>query len=133
MEASAPYIHRASPPIAGGLGLLALSGGIYSLFNPVAFADGLGIPLSSPSPSSSPAVPYVKFTGARNIGSGISLLALLYGGHRKAAGVALMAGSVTALADAWVCVEGQAKEGKAVGHAVMGVLAVAVGAGLYWF
>ena len=107
---------------------MALSGGIYSLVNPQAFSDTLGIPVSTPT---SPALPFVSFTGARNLSSGLTVLALLYTGQRKAVGTLLMCGVAASMTDAWICFR-HAAEGKAVGHAVMGVAIGVLGAGMYW-
>lgn len=116
-------------PVSSLVGVLALGGGVYSLVDPTSFASTLGIHITSPS---SPALPFVSFAGARNLGSGITMLALLYTGQRKAAGTLLMCGVATAMADAWICVKYGATEGKAVGHAVMGIVIGLVGGGLNW-
>lgn len=111
------------------MGILALGGGALSLSNPTAGASALGIPISS----SSPALSFVGFVGARNIGSGVTILALLATGQKKAVGVCLMCGTLVAMLDSWICSKsGAAAEGKALGHAVMGLLAGGLGAGLWW-
>ena len=111
------------------MGLLALSGGIYSIVDPQTFSASLGIPVSASSSSS--VLPFVSFAGARNISSGATILTMLYLGQRKAVGVALMCGVVTCMADAWICVRYKATEGKAMGHAFMGVVAGLLGAGMW--
>jgi len=111
------------------MGILALSGGIYSLLDPQAFSETLGISITS---SISPAIPFVSFVGARNLGSGLTVLTLLYTGQRKAVGTIFMCGVAVALTDAWICWQYNKAEGKAVGHAVMGVAAGLLGAGMYW-
>jgi hypothetical protein len=111
------------------MGLLALSGGIYGLTNPLAFSPVLGIPVASPY---SLTLPFISFTAARNLGSGITMLTLLAAGQRKAVGLCMMCGVVTAISDAWICAKFGATKGKARGHAVMGVLAGALGAGMWW-
>ena len=111
------------------MGILALGGGIYSIVNPQAFSATLGIPISTPT---SPALPFVSFAGARNIGSGLTVLALLYTGQRKAVGTLLMCGVVTTMTDAWICSRYDAAEGKALGHAIMGVAVGLLGAGMWW-
>ena len=57
---------------------------------------------------------------------------MLYLGQRKAVGVSLMCGVVTCMTDAWICKRYGATEGKAVGHAVMGVIVGLLGAGMWW-
>ncbi len=111
------------------MGILALSGGIYGLLNPLAFSSTLGIPIST---SSSPSLPLVSFVAARNLGSGVTVLTLLYLGQRKVVGTLFKCGVVTALADAWICFQFDGMQGKAVGHAVMGVLVGLLGVGMYW-
>ena len=59
------------------------------------------------------------------------MLSLAAIGNKQAVGIFLMAGAPTALADAWICNSYGAEAGKAVGHAVMGLLIAALGAGLY--
>ena len=116
------------PPLTSLMALLSLSGGFYGLSNPLAFSSTLGITVTD---ASSPALPFVSFIGARNLASGIANLVLLSTGHYRAVGIGMMCGVVTCWADAWVCSQYGAEEGKAVGHAVMGVLAGALGAGLW--
>jgi hypothetical protein len=111
------------------MGILAISTGIYSIADPQAASQTLGIPVTS---SISPAIPFVSFAGARNLGSGVTTLMLLYLGQRKALGTAFMCGVTVALTDAWICFKYNATEGKAVGHAVMGVATGLLGAGMYW-
>ena len=122
-------LRRTLPFLSAGMGFLALSGGIYSIVDPRAFGDALGIPIST---STSPAIPFASFVGARNLGTGVTILALLYTGQRKAVGTGFMCGAVTALLDSWICYQYDRTEGKAVGHAVMGVLAGLLGFGMYW-
>lgn len=129
MSSFPSLIQRGLPFFSAGMGVLALSGGIYSIVTPQAFGDTLGIPIST---STSPAIPFVSFVGARNFSSGLGVLALLYTGQRKAVGILFMCGVVTAMMDAWICFQHNATEGKAVGHAVMGVAAGLLGAGMYW-
>jgi hypothetical protein len=71
------------------MGVLALSGGIYGITNPKAFASTLGIPITSPH---SPALPFVSFVAARNLGSGVTMLVLIATGQRKAVGTVLICG-----------------------------------------
>lgn len=115
-------------PASSLIGVLGLTGGIYGLLNPLAFSATLGIPITS---NTSPALPFVSFAAARNLGSGITMLSLAASGNRKAVGIFLIAGAPTAIADAWICTAYSAEAGKAVGHAVMGLLIAALGAGLY--
>jgi hypothetical protein len=129
MSTSQLGLQRSLPFLSAGMGILALSGGIYSVVDPPAFSDALGIPVRS---SKSPALPFVSFVGARNLSSGTTVLALLYTGQRKALGMIFMCGVVTAVLDSWICFQHNATEGKAVGHAVMGVAAGLLGAGMYW-
>jgi hypothetical protein len=93
-------LQRILTPVSSLVGVLAVGGGVYSLVDPISFADTLGIPITSPS---SPALPFVSFAGARNFGSGITMLALLYTGQRKAVGTLLMCGVAVAMMDAWIC------------------------------
>ena len=112
------------------MGVLALSGGIYGITNPKAFASTLGIPITSPH---SPALPFVSFVAARNLGSGVTMLVLIATGQRKAVGTMLTCGVAVAIADAWICAKFGASEGKAAGHAGMGLVAGVLGGGIYWF
>jgi hypothetical protein len=111
------------------MGVLALSGGIYGITNPINFASTLGIPITSPD---SPALPFVSFAAARNLGSGVTMLALIATGQRKAVGIVLMCGVMVAMADAWICSRFGASEGKAAGHTSMGIVAGMLGGGIYW-
>ena len=123
------YLHPQTilPPLTTLMALLGISTGIYGLTSPLSYSTALGISITDPS---SPALPFISFIGARNLASGIGGLALLSTGHRRAAGLTMMCGVVTCWADAWVCAQYGPEEGKAVGHAVMGVLAGALGAGV---
>jgi len=72
------------------MGILALSGGIYGITNPMAFALTLGILITSPHSS---ALPFVSSAAARNLGSGATMLALIATRQKKAAvGMVLMCG-----------------------------------------
>ena len=122
------HLNRILPPLSSIIGLLAVGGGIQSLLDPLAFSTTLGVPLSTTS-TTSDALPLISFIGARNLSSGITLLALLCTGQRKAVGTC---GIVTAMLDAWICAKYGGTEGKAVGHAVMGIAFGAVGAGMFW-
>lgn len=123
------HLQRVLPPLSSMMGLLALSGGIYSIIDPPAFGAGsLGIPASE---STSSVTPFISFAGSRNIGSGVTILTLLYLGQMKAVGVSFMCGVVTCLVDAWICSKYAAAGGKAVGHAVMGIIAGLLGVGMW--
>lgn len=122
-------LNRILPPLSSMIGLLAVGGGIRSILDPQAFSENLGIPIST---STSPALPFVSFVGARNLSSGLTVLTLLYTGQRKAVGTLFMCGVVTALFDARICTQNGAAQGKAVGNAVMGVGFGLVGVGMYW-
>lgn len=123
---TSPYrLQRVLPPLSCLIGILALGGGVQSIVNPQAFGETIGVPV--PTPVS----PFVSFTGARNLWSGLSILMLLYTGQRKAVGTILMCGVVTGMTDAWICFQNNA-EGKTVGHAAMGVFLGLLGAGMYW-
>ena len=124
-----PSLARYLLPAASLFGVLALGGGVYGLANPAAWSETLGIPVTS---TSSPAIPFLSFIAARNLASGITLLTYGALGQRKAAGIHLMVGMSASLADAWICNQYGGVEGKAVGHAVMGVLVGTLGAGLSW-
>ena len=69
---------------------------------------------------------------ARNLGSGITTLTLLVTGQTKAVGVLFMCGVAAPISDSWICVKYGAIEGKAAGHAIMGLIAGALGGGMYW-
>jgi hypothetical protein len=129
MDISSLRLHNLHTLLASLVGLLGVGGGIYCLTDPIAFSDTLGIPVTS---TSSPALPFVSFVGARNLSSGLAMITLLYTGQRKAAGVLLMSGVVAAMADASICATYKAKEGKAAVHAVMGVFMGALGGSFYW-
>jgi hypothetical protein len=130
MATSNPQVQLALTTASSLMGVLAVSGGIYGITNPMAFASTLGIPITSPN---SPALPFVSFAAARNLGSGVTMLALIATGQRKAVGTVLMCGVVVAMADAWICAKFGASEGKAAGHAGMGIIAGVLGGGMYWF
>jgi Domain of unknown function (DUF4267) len=129
MSTSDYRLQRVLPPLSSVIGILALGGGVYGIINPQACSNTLGIRVPTPT---SPALPFVSFAGARNISSGLTVLALLYTGQRKAVGTLLMCGVAAAMTDAWICFQHDAVEGKAVGHAVMGVAMGLLGAGMYW-
>lgn len=119
--------------VAGCLGLLALSNGIYGLIRPPAFAEMHGLPLTVANGGiTNPAShSYISFIAARNLSSGVGLLALCASGERKATGLVLMAGVATALGDAWILRKAGDPAGNAVGHAIMGLIIGAVGVTLY--
>lgn len=102
---------------------------MYSIVNPQAFSATLGIPIATPT---SPALPFVSFAGARNMSSGLTVLALLYTGQRKAVGTLLMCLPLAAMMNAWICFQHDRFEGKAVGHAITGVAFGVLGAGMCW-
>lgn len=123
-------LQRVLPPLSSVIGIIALGGGVYSIVNPLkASGDTFGIPILT---STSPALPFVSFAGARNLSSGLTVLALLYTGQRKAVGTLLMCGLAASMTDAWICSQNNATEGKALGHAVLGVAIGLLGAGMYW-
>lgn len=43
-----------------------------------------------------------------------------------------MCGVVTSLLDAWICARDDEVEGKAVGHAVMGIVVIVVDVAMVW-
>jgi hypothetical protein len=118
-------------PAASLLGVLSLGGGLYGVLNPVAWSSTMGVEISAAS--SPAAVPYASFTAARNIAGGLTLLGLVQQRQYRAVGIYLLAGTSTALLDAWICKGSEAAvEGKALGHAVMGgVVGLLGGAVLY--
>lgn len=128
MSSYSTHLHRILPPLTSVIGILALGHGIYGLINPQEVGTGLGISLST---SSSSAFSLVMFIGARNISTGLTLLALLYTGQKKAAGTLLMCLVSTAAIDAWICFQVDKLEGKALGHAAMGVILGSLGMGMY--
>ena len=120
-------------PFSSLIGVLGLWGGIRGLTNPFAFSETLGVPIASTSDNSnSPVLPFISFAAARNLGSGITMLALCASGNRKATGIFLMARVVTSLADAWICSSFGGESGKAMAHVVLGLLIACWGAALYW-
>lgn len=127
-HSSLSTVHRVSVPVAILMSLLAVGSGTYGLLNPLAFSYTIGIPVNT----SSPALPFISMIGARNLTSGLTGLTLIDIGKRKAAGVGLMAGVKAAMGDAWVCSKFGAKEGKALEHMIMGIVAGALGWALYW-
>ena len=129
MSTSPFRLQRVLSPLSSMIGILALGGGIYSIVNPQAFSATLGIPITM---STSPAIPFVSFAGARQISSGLTILALLYTGQKKAVGTLLMCGVAATMTDAWICFQHDAVDGKAVEHAVMGVAIGLLGVGMFW-
>ena len=128
MAARRPGFTRYLMPASSLLAVLSLSGGIYGLLRPYAWASAaFGV-----SPSSIPSIAeeaYASFAAARNLGSGITLAGLVVLGNKKAVGVFLMSGVVTALTDSWICTKLGGE--KALGHAVMGLLIAAWGWGVW--
>jgi hypothetical protein len=61
------------------------------------------------------------------------MLGLIATGQRKAVGTVLICGVLVAMVDAWICAKFGATEGKAAGHAVMGIVTGILGGGMYWF
>ena len=122
-------LNQVLPPISSLVAALGVGGGVYGLIDPQAFSGSLGIPVTS---SVSPAIPFVSFIAARNLGTGIGTLALLYNGQRKVVGMLFMCGTVVAFADAWICAKYGATEGKALAHGIMGTVIALLGAGMYW-
>jgi Domain of unknown function (DUF4267) len=129
MSSYSSHLHRILPPLTSVIGILALGHGIYGLINPQEVGTRLGIPVSK---SSSSALSLVSFIGARNIATGLTVLALLYTGQKKAVGTLLMCLVSTAAIDAWICFQVDRLKGKAVGHATMGFILGSLGAGMYW-
>jgi hypothetical protein len=124
------HINRILPPLTSAIGLLALSGGIYGILSPQAYGTTLGISISPSAPSS---LSLVSLIGARNMSSGLTILALLYTGQKKAVGTLLFCGVSTALIDAWICFQHDGLEGKAMGHALMGAIIGSLGVEMYRF
>jgi xanthine/uracil permease len=117
---------RVLPPLVTAISVLSLGGGLYSIANPEAFNDVLGIPVTKSN------FPFVAFIGARNLSSGLSALVLLYTGQKKAAGTLFMCGVATALVDGWVSYTYGGWSGKTIGHIGMGAVVGLAGAGLVW-
>ena len=129
MDVSKFHLQQALTPLSSLIGVLGLGGGVYGLTNPMAFSETLGIRVTSPT---SPALPFVAFVAARNLGSGLTVLALTATGQRKAVGTIFILGVSVAMADAWICAKFGAIEGKATAHALMGVVIGVLGCALYW-
>ena len=126
---------RAGPILttfSSAIGILALSGGIYGLTNPILFADTLGIPVPTSTNNDSKVLPFVSLIAARNFGSGVGLLALIASGQRKAVGTVLTCGIATSFMDAWICAKNGAIQGKATQHAVLGIFIGLLGAAQIW-
>jgi len=100
MSSYSSRLHRILPPLTSVIGILALGHGIYGLINPQEVGTQFGIPIST---SSSSELSLVSLIGARNIGTGLTPLALLYTGQKKAVGTLLMCLVSTAATDAWIC------------------------------
>jgi hypothetical protein len=130
MSSYSSHLHRILPPLTSIFGIVALSHGIYGLINPQEVGTKLGIPISSTSSSS--ALSLVSFIGARNIATGLTVLALLYTGQKQAVGTLFMCLVSTAAIDAFICFQTDRLEGKAVHHATMGVILGSLGVGMYW-
>jgi hypothetical protein len=94
------------------------------------FSETLGIPVTS---ADSPALPFVSIAAARNLGSDITILTLLYIGQQKVVGTFMMCGVTVAMTDAWICTKFGATEGKAAAHAIMGIFAGMLGWGIYCY
>ena len=124
-----PLIRTILSSFAFILGVLAFSGGAYSFYDPIAWSASLGIQIQS---LSSPTIPFAQLVGARNIASGLTIFVLLYTRQRRALGLTLMVGTVVSLVDAWIIANNGGLEGKAMGHAGLGLAIWAMGAVFYW-
>lgn len=130
MATSIPRLLLVLSSASALMGTLALGGELYGVTNPLAFSETLGIPVTS---ADSPALPFISFAAARNLGSGITVLTLLYAGQRNVVGTIMMCGVAVAMRDAWICAKFGAAEGKAAGHAIMGFVAGMLGWGRYYY
>lgn len=117
-------------PLAVALSLLAVGGGLMGLTVPERLARSLGPPIPA-TVRTTDLAPFVAFIGARNLSSGLTTLTLLYLGYRQAAGVTLLIGSLTAVADCWICWRSQAEQSKTVGHGFMAVVIGVLGGLIY--
>lgn len=118
--------------LTAGMGLLALTGGAFGLLSPVEWSTGFGLPLSTTT-TSRQSLSLARAASARNVGSGLGVLALLATGHRRALGITLLTGVSVAWLDAWIVGSAdEGVEGKAMGHAIMGAIVAGLGAGLVY-
>lgn len=128
MASTRSSLNRYLIPAASLLGVLSLGGGLYGVVDPVAWSKTMGIGV----PTASPAIPYASFTAARNIAGGLTLLGLVSQKEFRAVGIYLLAGTSTAFLDARICAGHGGVEGKASGHAAMGILAGLLGMGILY-
>lgn len=125
--------------------------GLGGLFNPVAFAQGYGLPLppavqqhpgaisssagdESPNPAAQQTQrALVAAVAARNIQNGLLIFVFgVYWRDRKALGTVVLAGLVTTLADT-VLVKMHGLKGAIPGHVVGMVNSLAIGGSLLWW
>lgn len=128
MANSRTTLSRYLVPAASLLGILSFGGGLYGVLRPVAWSQTMGITIST----ASSAIPYASFTAARNIAGGLTVLGLISQKEFRAVGVYMLAGTSTALLDAWICAQHGGAEGKASGHAIMGILIGLLGMGILY-
>jgi hypothetical protein len=126
-SARLPYVLTAASAL---IGTLTLTGGIYGLADPVEFSKRVGLPAAS---ADSPALRYIRFAAARNVASGITLLAFLFMGQRKLVGRIMMCGVAVAVADAWIYARFGVEDGKTAGHVIGGFLVCILGWGMYYY
>lgn len=159
-------VSPALPYITGALYLLGLGGGVYNYIDPAGGAAGFGILVGEPDGTSAPQrqrpsrveTAYIKVHGIRNVGMGLTGLALLSYLHfspvatasvsarnavRQVIGLSLILGTVVGLGDVAILREVQAASSddgersrlageKSVGHAVMAVPIALLGVA-WWF
>lgn len=111
--------HSTASNIGTGLALafatLGTSVGVAAFVaDPVKGAARFGTPISSPD---SEAIPLLRAYSARNIASGVGIVALLLTGKRSAVGILIATGTITMALDGWIVaqVKGGFKE-QALGH-----------------
>lgn len=96
--------HSTASNIGAGLAFafaaLGTSVGIHAFFiDPIKTATTFGITLAPPA---SEALPFVRAYAARNIGSGVGIIALLLSGKRKSVGILLATGTIVMALDGWL-------------------------------
>ncbi|KAF1926409.1 uncharacterized protein M421DRAFT_7018 [Didymella exigua CBS 183.55] len=133
--------------VCGIFGVAAVFTGLQAITNPTGFASSFGIPLSHPSPKSpkpstaqpgpaypesDPASSYIALLGARQLGTGITLLVLAYQGKWiECATILSIIGVVVAGMDGWYLAR-SGNLGAGVFHAGPGLGIAALAGAVVW-
>lgn len=92
---------------------LGTSVGLSAFRNPSKTASTYGLPLT---PGTEP-TPFIRAFAARNIGSGLGIIALLLCGQRRSVAVVLATGTVVMALDGWIVARARgAWTAEAMGH-----------------